>query len=107
MHPTFTLAKQGIEKFLGRENKKKVVIWIVLPYTLVYITDILLVFIQNTAIIKEGIFLEELSVLKRENCFCLLFTVCNFMFSVRLNFVGRSVLYSSAYLSHRHQNYLT
>ena len=26
-------------------------------------------FIQNTAIIKEGIFLEELSVLKRENCF--------------------------------------
>ena len=23
MHPTFTLAKQGIEKFLGRENKKK------------------------------------------------------------------------------------
>ena len=106
MQPRFTLANQGIEKFLERKIKKKMVIRIVLRYTLVYITDILLVFIQNTAIIKEGIFLEELSVLKRQNSFCLLFTVCNFMFCVRLNFVGQSVLYSSAYLSDRHQNYL-
>ena len=107
MQPRFTLANQGIEKFLERENKKKVVIRIVLRYTLVYITDILLVFTQNTAIIKEGIFLEELPILKRENCFCLLFTVCKFMFSVRQNVVSQSVLYSSAYLSDRHQNYLT
>ena len=64
MQPRFTLANQGIEKLLERENKKKMVICIVLRSTLVYITDILLVFIQNTAIIKEGIFLEELLVLK-------------------------------------------
>ena len=57
MQPRFTLANQGIEKFLEWENKK-MVIRIVLRYTLVYITDILLVFIQNTAIIKEGIFLS-------------------------------------------------
>ena len=106
MQPRFKLANQGIKKFLELENKKKMVIWIVLRYTLVYITDILLVFIQNTAIIKEVIFLKELSVLKRENCFCLLFTVCNFMFSIRLNSVGQSVLYPTAYLSDRHQNYL-
>ena len=57
----------------------------------------------------EGIFLEELSVLKWENCFCLLLMECNFMFSadLRLNFVGQSVLYSTAYLSDRYQNYLT
>ena len=29
------------------------------------------------------------------------------MFSVRLNFAGQSVLYSTAYLSGRRQNYLT
>ena len=56
---------------------------------------------------EGGIVLEELSVLKRENCFCLLPMVCNFMFSIQLNFVGQSVLYCSAYLLDRHQNYLT
>ena len=39
------------------------------PYKSVYITDILLVFIQNTAIIKEGIFLEELSFLNGKTVF--------------------------------------
>ena len=45
------------------------VIRIVLWHTLVYITDILLVFIQNTAIIKEGIFLEELLVFNEKTVF--------------------------------------
>ena len=79
----------------------------VLRYTLVYITDILPMFIQNIAVVKVEIFLEELSVLKCENCFHLRFTVCNFTLSVWLNFVSQSVLYSAAYLSDRHQIYLT
>ena len=79
----------------------------VLWYTLVYITDILPMFIRNIVIVKVEIFLEELLVLKRENCLRLLFTVCNFMLRVRLNFVGQLVLYSGAYLSDRHQIYLT
>ena len=47
-------------------------------------------FIRNIVIIKVEIFHEELLVLKRENCFCLLFMVCNFMFNVQLNFDGQS-----------------
>ena len=76
-------------------------------YTLVYITDILPMFIRYITIVKMEIFLEELSVLKRENCFRLLFTVCNFMLSVLLKFVSQSVLYSGAYLSDHHKIYLT
>ena len=64
-------------------------------------------FIGNFAIVKVEIFLEELSVLKRENCFRLLFTVCNLMLSVQLNFVSQSVLYSAAYLLDHHKIYLT
>ena len=41
----------------------------VLRYTLVYITDILPMFIRNIVIVKLEIFLEELLVLKRE-IFC-------------------------------------
>ena len=66
-------------------------------------------FIRNAAIIKVEIFHEELPVLKRENCFRFLFAVCNFMLSIRLNFVSQSVLYSGTsvrYLSDRHQIYL-
>ena len=59
-------------------------------------------FIRITAILKVEIFHEELSVLKRENCFCLLFMVCNFMLSVQPNFASQSVLYS---LSDCHQIY--
>ena len=44
------------------------------------------------------IFLKELSVLKQENCFHRLCTVCNFMLSVWLYFVGQSILYSGANL---------
>ena len=76
-------------------------------YTLVYITDILPMFIWNIAIVKVDIFLEELSVLKCENCFHLLFTVCNFMLSERLNFVSQWVRYSAAYLLDSHKSYLT
>ena len=73
MQARFTLANQGIEKFMERENKKKkVVIWMILRHTLVYIIDISLVFNRNSAIIKVRIFPEELSVLKHENCVCLL-----------------------------------
>ena len=106
MQPRSTLANQRIEKFLEWENNKKKGHS---DSSAIYpsLHNRYIAFIQNTAIIKEGIFLEELSVLKRENCFCLLFTVCHFMFSVRLNFVGQSVLYSTAYLSDCHQNYLT
>ena len=64
-------------------------------------------FIRNIAIVKVEIFLEELSVLKRENCFRLLFTVCNLMLSIWLNFVSQSVLYSAAYLSYCPKIYLT
>ena len=98
MQPRFSLANHGIEKFLEQENKK-VVIRMVLQYTLVYISDISLMFFQNIAIIKVAIFIEELLVLKWENCFCLLFMVCNFMVRVWLNFVSQLVLYSVAYLS--------
>ena len=56
-------------------------------------------FIQNIVIITTGIFHRELSVLTRENCFCLLLTVCYLMLSELLNFVVQSVLYSGAYLS--------
>ena len=63
----------------------------VLPYTLVYITDILPMFIRNIVILTAGIFHKELSVLTRENCFCLLLTVCYLMLSIQLNFVTESV----------------
>ena len=106
MQPRFTLANQGIEKFL--ENKKKnghsdsSAI-----YPSLHDRYIACVYPKCCDYKGGNFFLEELSVLKRETCFCLLFTVCNFMFIVQLNFVGQSVLYSTAYLSDRHQNYLT
>ena len=67
----------------------------VLRYTLVYITDILPMFIRNIVIVKLEIFLEELLVLKREFFFA--FTFYNIlMLSVQLNFVSQSVLYCGA-----------
>ena len=54
---------------------------------------------------KGGDFSQRTFGFKTGKLFCLLLTVCNFMFSVRLNFVGQLVLYSTAYLSDRHQNY--
>ena len=47
----------------------------VLRYTLVYITDILPMFIRNIVIVKLEIFLEELLVLKREIFLRLLFII--------------------------------
>ena len=55
---------------------------------------------------KGGDFPRRTFGFKTGKLFCLLFTVCNFLFSVLLNFVGQSVLYSSAYLFDRHKNYL-
>ena len=69
------------------------VIWIVPRCTLVYITDVLPMYIRNVVIVMLGIFHEELSVSIRLNCFCLLSAVCYFILSVRLNFVGQSVLF--------------
>ena len=68
---------------------------------------IIYVYIQIVAIVMLRIFLEELSVLIQQNCFCLLFAVCNFSLSIQLNFVSQSVLYSRAYLSDCYQFYLT
>ena len=65
-------------------------------YTLVYISDILPMFIQNIAIITAGIFHEELLVLTRENCYCLLLTIRYLLLSIGLNFVVQLVLYSGA-----------
>ena len=72
MQPRFTLAYHGIEQLLERENKK-VVIRMVPRYILVFITDVLPMFIRNIAIIKVEIFQEELLVLKWENGLSLLF----------------------------------
>ena len=82
------------------------VIRMVLPYALVYITDLLLMFIHNIAIIKLGIFPQRTFSFQAEKLFLFTIYVCNFMFSVRLNFVSQLVLYYGAYLSDRHQNYL-
>ena len=112
MQPRFTLANQGIEKFLERENKKKKkkkkkghsdssAI-----YSSLHNRYIACVY-PKYCDYKGGDFPRRTFGFKQENCFCLLFTICNFMFSVRLNFVGQSVLYSTAYLSDRRQNYLT
>ena len=60
-------------------------------------TDILPMFIRNIAIITAEIFQEELLVLTRKKCFCLLSTVRYLMLSVQLSFVVLLVLYSGAY----------
>ena len=62
-------------------GKWKLVIRIVLWYTLVYITNILPIFIQNVAIIKTGIFHEELPVLIWGKLF--LFTFNSMFFNVK------------------------
>ena len=68
MQPRFTLANHKLEKFLERESKKWSFGWFQ-QNTLIYITDMLPMFIRNIAILNVEIFHEELSVLKRENYF--------------------------------------
>ena len=98
---------QSCNRIISGSGKIKVVIRIVPQCTLVYITHIMPMYIRYVAIVMLGIFHEELSVLIRQNFFCLLFAVCNFILSVQLNFVVESVLYSGAYLSDCYQFYLT
>ena len=54
---------QSCNRIISGSGKIKVAIWIVPRCTLVYITDILPMYIQYVAIVTLGIFHEELSVL--------------------------------------------
>ena len=56
---------QSCNRIIPGSGKIKVVIRIVARCTLVYITDILPMYIRNVAIVMLGIFYEELSVLIR------------------------------------------
>ena len=80
------LASHGIEYFLKAGKQK----WSFRLF-LIMLVDITGLCIH--AIVKSGIFYKEFSVLKLENCFCLPFTVCNFILNIQLNFVCQSVLY--------------
>ena len=56
---------------------------------------------------KGGNFPQKCFGLKTGQLFSFTFMVRDFMLSIRLNFVGQSVLYSGVYLSDSHQIYMT
>ena len=68
MQPRIMLANLRIESLLEQE-KRKVALGMVLQYTLVYITNIMPMFIQTIAVLKMEIFHEKLSVLKPKTVF--------------------------------------